>query len=386
VLGYRRRLAHGVAEGTGAIAIVRSPALSRLDADTTTAVSPLRRSVGRVAVGVWAVALTAFVITQGFPFDRAYQTIWILSGLVAASIGRGWRSVGRIFVDWIPFVLVLYLYDYSRHLAELLDRPVMVTPQIGWDRTLFFGGEPTVWLQQHLYDPKATHSWDSVGALVYCSHFLAAWVIAGVLYWRNRDEWFRWARAVVVLSFSALVTFALLPTAPPWYAAREGYLPHVDRIATRGLDTFGLHIAKQLIDQGASVANDVAAIPSLHTGMAVLISIWFYPRVPARHRFWLRPLLVAYPVAMLAMLVYSGEHYVVDGLIGAAYVVAVLLGLAAWDRRAPRRSLDAEAAALEAETAVIDRDLEAHEHVDAARGDIALVVPPGDSSRGPSLL
>ena len=49
-------------------------------------------------------------------------------------------------------------------------------------------------------------------------------------------------------------------------------------------------------------------------------------------------MLIAYPIAMLATLVYSGEHYVIDGIIGAAYVVAVLAGLAWWDRwRAARR-------------------------------------------------
>jgi hypothetical protein len=300
--------------------------------------------LGRVAVGVWAAGLLWFVLTQGFPFDRGYQTLWILSGLVAAGVGRGWRHVRRIFLDWIPLIVVLVVYDYSRHFAELLGRPVMIEPQISWDRLLFFGNVPTIWLQQHFYDPTTTHWWDSVGALVYISHFLAAWAIAGILYWRNRDEWFLWVRAVVVLSFAGLITFALQPSAPPWYAARDGYLPPVARIAWRGLDSLGLHGASQLIDRGAAVANDVAAVPSLHTGFAVLISMWFYPRVTQRHRWWLRPLLVLYPIAMLTMLVYSGEHYVSDGLIGAVYVVGTLLGLRWWDRRRARTWIDAEPA------------------------------------------
>jgi len=298
-------------------------------------------------VAVWAVALALFVVTQGFPFDRGFQTLWILSGLVAASVGRPWRQVGRIFLDWIPFVLILYLYDYSRHLAEVLGRPVMITPQLDADKALFFGQVPTIWLQQHFYDPSATHWYDVVGSVVYVSHFLAVWVVAAVLYLRNRDEWFRWARALVALSFAGLVTFALQPTAPPWYAARDGYIPPVVRISTRGLDDLGLHGAKTLIDNGASLTNDVAAIPSLHTAFAILICVWFLPRLPRRMRWWAWPLLIAYPVSMLAMLVYSGEHYVVDGLIGAVYVVGVLFGLSRWDRWRARRRLDAEATALE---------------------------------------
>ena len=94
------------------------------------ALSALRRRLGWVAVGVWAVALATFIVTQGFPFDRGYQTLWILSGLVAASVGRTWRDVGRIFVDWVPVIVILYLYDFSRHAAEALGRPVAITPQI----------------------------------------------------------------------------------------------------------------------------------------------------------------------------------------------------------------------------------------------------------------
>jgi hypothetical protein len=312
-------------------------------------VSHRRRRLGQVAVGVWAAALVVFVVTQGFPFDRGYQTVWILSGLLAASVGRTWRDVGRIFVDWVPVIVILYLYDFSRHAAELLGRPVAITPQIEADQLLFLGVVPTVWLQQNVYDPTATHWWDQLGALWYISHFLGVWAIAAILYLRDRDHWLRWTRALVALSFAGLVTFALIPTAPPWYAARDGYLPPIDRISTRGLDDLGLHGARQLIDLGASTANDVAAIPSLHTAFAVLICLWFWGRVPVRHRWWLRPFLVAYPIVMLAVLVYSGEHYVVDGIVGAVYVVGVLAALRWWDRRREaRREARSEASGVPA--------------------------------------
>jgi hypothetical protein len=43
---------------------------------------------------------------------------------------------------------------------------------------------------------------------------------------------------------------------------------------------------------------------------------FFLPVV--RRRWW--PLLLAYPLAMTFTLVYSGEHYVIDVLVGWAYV------------------------------------------------------------------
>src|SRR5450759_5825458 len=71
----------------------------------------------------------------------------------------------------------------------------------------------------------------------------------------------------------------------PWYAGGQGVIAPVARIATRGLDPIGLHAAAQLVNQGTAAANDVAAIPSLHTAFAVLVAAWFWPRVPARYRW-----------------------------------------------------------------------------------------------------
>jgi hypothetical protein len=302
-------------------------------------VSELRRRLGRAAVAAWGCALVVYCLRYGFPFDRANMSLWLLSGLVAASVGRPLRRVGRIFLDWLPFILILYLYDYSRGAADTLGATVQVEAPILWDRVLFFGADPAVWLQQTFYDPQTVHWWDMVGSLVYVSHFVVVWVIAAVLYQHDRDHWFRWARALVVLSFAGLITYAVLPAAPPWYAAEEGLLPPLDRISTRGLDAMGLSFAEGLVDHGRAVTNDVAAIPSLHTAFAVLVCLWFFRRVPQRHRWWLQPLLVAYPIAMLATLVYSGEHYVIDGLIGAGYVVAVLAGLSWWDRWRASRAM-----------------------------------------------
>lgn len=308
---------------------------------------PARRSVvvRRAALTVWAAALVTFCFLNGVPFDRATQTWWIMSGVLLARIGKPWRSAVRVVADWLPLVGVLYLYDYSRGAADALGIPVHVVDPVYWDRALLFGNDATPWLQQRFSDPSAVHWWDTAASLIYVTHFLLVWIIAAVLYLRDRREWFLWGRALVVLSYAALVTFVIFPSAPPWYAGGQGVIAPVARIATRGLDPIGLHAAAQLVNQGTASANDVAAIPSLHTAFAVLVAAWFWPRVPARYRWWLRPILFAYPVLMLATLVYTGEHYIVDGLIGALYVAAVLIGLRAWDTWRSRRAPTAELAA-----------------------------------------
>jgi membrane-associated phospholipid phosphatase len=71
----------------------------------------------------------------------------------------------------------------------------------------------------------------------------------------------------------------------------------------------------------------VAAMPSLHAGMTVLIALYAIQRLRSRGRW----LLLAYPVAMSTALVYYGEHYVVDVLAGALLAVLVLLGCKVWE-------------------------------------------------------
>ena len=59
--------------------------------------------------------------------------------------------------------------------------------------------------------------------------------------------------------------------------------------------------------------NDVAAMPSVHQGLTVLAVIAL-----ARHDARTRWVGWAYTVLMLFSITYLGEHYVVDGLAGAA--------------------------------------------------------------------
>jgi membrane-associated phospholipid phosphatase len=66
----------------------------------------------------------------------------------------------------------------------------------------------------------------------------------------------------------------------------------------------------------------VAAIPSLHTAFAVLTCIVLFP---VARRLWQRVALVTYAVLMPMVLVWAGEHYVLDTALGALYAAAVAL-------------------------------------------------------------
>ena len=258
--------------------------------------------------------------THGLPLEREQLVAWVVAAMLVAAVGRPWREAVRVLVDWLPLPLVLVLYDYSRGLADDLGMPVLVVPQIELERAVFgwlFGGEiPTVWLQQHFVADQPVHRWEAVVGVVYVSHFIVPLLAAGWLYWRDRLTWRRYVNRWVVLSFLAVATFCIAPTAPPWMAAQQGELPPVDRVATRGWSELNLEVAQRWLDKGQATVNLVAAIPSLHAGYAALVALMFWPRIRPR----LRPLLLVHPALMVFTIVWGGEHYAVDALIAYAYI------------------------------------------------------------------
>ena len=78
----------------------------------------------------------------------------------------------------------------------------------------------------------------------------------------------------------------------------------------------------------------------MHAATALLIALFFWSRTTR----W-RWLLVLYPIAMAVSLVYLGEHYVSDVLLGWLYAIVVfVVGNRLYDRYAVRRSKRAEMA------------------------------------------
>lgn len=203
----------------------------------------------------------------------------------------------------------------------------------------------------------------------YMSFFILPYVVAGVLWLRNREDWRAFVLRFVALQFVALGIYILLPAAPPWAAARcapadvadgpanppcmfrsaahvpdggllgamrtsqPGAHPWVERISTRGWGTLHLDTAKSLIDEGQASVNLVAAIPSLHTALTVMVVMFLWRRVRAR---W-RALLVAYAVVMIFSLVYAAEHFVFDVLTGLLLAVVVLVVIGRLESRWRRR-------------------------------------------------
>ena len=305
------------------------------DAEQTT-----KRRVLRLVVRYgYLVALVVAIAIGAVPGGRIAEGLWILTGITAFTIDRPWRTHVRTLVDWLPLIAALLAYDYTRDLADKVGMPLRMNELVDADRGLFGGHVPTVWLQQHLAGDGQPW-WTPVIGVVYTTHFIVPWAVAAIFYVYSRPLWTRYMRRVLLLSYLALATYILVPAAPPWLASREGAIPEtVQRISGFGLGVVSPDASTEWLEHNG---NYVAALPSLHTAFAVLVTVTLWPLVT---RKWLRIPLALFPPAMAFTLVYGGEHYVIDVLLGCLYVAVTTLLASAWERWRAHTGSAAEAVA-----------------------------------------
>lgn len=314
-----------------------------------------------IALTIWLAAFVGMLFVLGLPTDPVYDFIWLWTITIAWHIDRPWRSHLTFARDWAAIVVLLVLYNVSRGVADKVFE-THITPMIHADQAMFGwltgGVVPTVWLQDHLY--RMDIQWyDVLVSFVYFSHFVTALIVAVVLWLRNRARWLSFIRRFITLNVLGVATYFLYPAAPPWMAAQDFYINQIhDGLNTRGWSAIGLHGAGNLLNAAKiDAANPVAAMPSLHSAYALIVVAFFLPAV--RKRWW--PLLLAYPLAMTFTLVYSGEHYVTDVLMGWLYVVVTMAGVSAaekgweaWKRRQEPATLPAPVSPIPAGLSPVD--------------------------------
>jgi membrane-associated phospholipid phosphatase len=142
-------------------------------------------------------------------------------------------------------------------------------------------------------------------------------VTLGVLVWiyvRRRDQ-YPFVRNLLALTTGiALIVFYVYPTAPPRLLPNYGFVD----------PAYFYH----LVDAGGAqldsyTYNPYAAMPSLHVGYALVIA-WSLLR--AERRTAVRALAVLYPPVMAAVVLISGNHWVLD-VVGAVITVALAGGV-----------------------------------------------------------
>lgn len=141
------------------------------------------------------------------------------------------------------------------------------------------------------------------------------WPVVGAtlvwLVWRHRDVFPIYRNTLLLSGMVGIVIFLLFPMSPPRFMTELGFVDTIMR------DTEAYRVL-----QPPAFTNQYAAMPSLHVGWNLLMGIAIF-----RHSSWRgwRVFAVVMPLAMWSATVVTANHFILDGVIGSALVVAALL-------------------------------------------------------------
>jgi hypothetical protein len=234
------------------------------------------------------------------------------------------RSAGRIRAlrELILIAAMWGAYSLGRLVADGHVSAAFANARRVWDfeRILYLPSEAA--FQQVLLHSEALVR--SANVYYAAVHFPATAAFLLWLYLR-RPAHYLWARrALAGVTAAALVVHLIFPLAPPRMLATAGM---IDTGHAYGPSVYGSPASDAL-------ANQYAAMPSLHVGWSVLVAVGLITATRTRWRW----LWLAHPAITLAVVVGTANHYWLDGIVAGAIVTAVLFLLPRPTASSDRRS------------------------------------------------
>ncbi|WP_330299937.1 phosphatase PAP2 family protein [Streptomyces sp. NBC_00503] len=179
-----------------------------------------------------------------------------------------------------------------------------------WDaeRTLHLPGEGLV-QRLLLHGDALVHTANTYYAAV---HFPATVLFLVWLYLRRPAHYLWTRRVLAVLTGAALAIHLSFPLAPPRMLAAAHL---IDTGQVYGPTVYGASPAAD------SMANQFAAMPSLHFGWALMLALGVIAATSSRWRF----LWLLHPLVTLIVVVGTANHYWLDAVVAALLLGAALL-------------------------------------------------------------
>lgn len=215
-------------------------------------------------------------------------------------------SPSRGLKYWTPFLVILLSYEALAGVVGTLAASGGVTSLYPLDK-LIWGFDLTGWVQSAFSSSGVT----ALMIFFYELHIPLVAFTSAVVWLLHRDYFGGYVTAMTLTSYSALATFIILPTSPPWLVGAATNL-----IQTAGSVT-GANIAAL---NSLVVSDQFAAFPSLHGAYAVIF-LYFMLKVDRR----LGLLAVPLAACILFSTLYLGQHYLIDLIGGAVYALVPCL-------------------------------------------------------------
>jgi len=215
------------------------------------------------------------------------------------------KHFSNFLKDWFPFIGLFLLFELLRGFADNLS-PFFNTTLFWIYRAelSLFPTLPTIYLQHRFLE----NSWVLIVALLfYTSFFYYSFLVAYILWLKNRLLFLEYIRLFLILSFIGLVFFFLIPTAPPWYTAIELEI-EIKRPVYQNV----LKLHESTLLYYFLYANPVAALPSMHVAWPMFTSLFIIKKGQHKSRY----LLLVIPLMIGFSVILTGEHFLLDVIAG----------------------------------------------------------------------
>ena len=224
-------------------------------------------------------------------------------------------------------------YDQPDRLRERLR----VRYPIAVDRFLGAGELPNVRLQRALSRAGEVTRLDRVLAMAHWAWLIEPYAALVWILLRDERRFPSAARQMAAAFDIGCAIYHAVPTAPPWWAAENGYIAEQEGALSEEMVAAAAtshRLRRVMVEVGEGTwgrawpalydslgGNPWAAMPSLHFATSLLAAILLSeagtgPGIAG----W------SYAGTLALALVYLGEHYVIDLLVGAGVVVVVRRG------------------------------------------------------------
>ncbi|MDQ3677101.1 MAG: phosphatase PAP2 family protein [Actinomycetota bacterium] len=228
---------------------------------------------------------------------------------VAIALPRGRARYGAMLASY------MWLFKVSWELPsddrEQLRRRLMIDYPIRFDSWIGAGVPPGLRLQRALREPGRVSALDKAVAVAYASWF-APHVLLGYLLARHH-EYVPRAGARLAASYHLTTPFYwAVPTAPPWWASEEG--GRMNGELERVLRHVVCDVLRRPVpERDAMPGNPWGSMPSDHIASAAITAMGL-SEINAVYGLlgW------GYVGAASFAVVYLGEHYVIDVIVGLA--------------------------------------------------------------------
>jgi hypothetical protein len=289
------------------------------------------------------------------PWQTAVQIAVVLAVVVlcTTTVSIGWIRVARATLREATTVLVLYgiwQYVHEQAITKTAGAIEHARSLYRFEQALHLPSELT--LQNLLIDHKPVMQFLNVyygGCHVPAIGILLIW-----LYVRHRDRYAQ-VRTTLALSIAGCLAIQMIPVAPPRFLPELGF---IDAGLKYHLSVYGTG--------GSGVSNQLAAMPSLHVGWAVLVGVAVVCISTSRWRW----LVLLHPFLTVIAVVATANHWWLDGIV-AAMVLAVAACVERVGHHLLRRARDAWSSRLTSPGATID---------DQDRGEPVSAGTPGSSA------